>query len=59
MKIQFNELRQFIKQISEEKKAIEEKKTRDISKIKNKAIIFKDIKEGDRCIFVSHLSMYA
>ena len=48
------ELRQFIKQISEEKKSIEEKKAKEISKIKNKSIIFKDIKEGDRCIFVPH-----
>ena len=49
-----NELRQFIKQINEEKKNIEDKKNKEISKIKNKSIIFKDIKEGDRCIFVPH-----
>ena len=48
------ELRQFIKQISEEKKIIEDKKNKEISKLKSKSIIFKDIKEGDRCIFVPH-----
>ena len=48
------ELRQFIKQISDEKKIIEDKKNKEISKMKNKSIIFKDIKEGDRCIFVPH-----
>ena len=49
-----NDLRQFIKQINEEKKNIEDKKNKEISKIKNRNIIFKDIKEGDRCIFVPH-----
>ena len=49
-----NDLRQFIKQINEDKKNIEDKKNKEISKIKNKNIIFKDIKEGDRCIFVPH-----
>ena len=49
-----NELRQFIKQINEEKKTIEDKKNKEIIKIKNKSIIFKDIKQGDRCIFVPH-----
>ena len=48
------ELRQFIKQISDEKKIIEDKKNKEILKMKNKSIIFKDIKEGDRCIFVPH-----
>ena len=48
------ELRQFIKQIGEEKKNIEDKKNKEINKLKNKSIIFKDIKEGDRCIFVPH-----
>ena len=48
------ELRQFIKQITEEKKIMEEKKNKEITKIKNKSMIFKDIKSGDRCIFVPH-----
>ena len=48
------ELRQFIKQISDEKKIIDDKKNKEILKMKNKSIIFKDIKEGDRCIFVPH-----
>ena len=49
-----NDLRQFIKQINEDKKNIEDKKNKEISKIKNRNIIFKDIKEGNRCIFVPH-----
>ena len=48
------ELREFIKQLGEEKKIIEDKKNKEIYKLKNKSIIFKDIKEGDRCIFVPH-----
>ena len=48
------ELRQFIKKIGEEKINIEDKKNKEINKLKNKSIIFKDIKEGDRCIFVPH-----
>lgn len=48
------ELRQTIKQIIDEKKNIEEKKNKEVMKNKNKSLVFKDIKEGDRCIFVPH-----
>lgn len=48
------ELKQNIKQIIDEKKIIEEKKNKEIMKNKNKSLVFKDIKEGDRCIFVPH-----
>jgi hypothetical protein len=48
------ELKQNIKQIIDEKKSIEEKKNKEIIKNKNKSLVFKDIKEGDRCIFVPH-----
>ena len=48
------ELKQNIKQIIDEKKFIEEKKNKEIMKNKNKSLVFKDIKEGDRCIFVPH-----
>ena len=48
------ELKQCIKQMSEEKKNIDDKKYKELLKIKNKSITFKDIKEGDRCIFVPH-----
>ena len=52
--ISINELKQIIKQMSEEKKNIDDKKYKELIKLKNKSIIFKDIKEGDRCIFVPH-----
>ena len=48
------DLRQLIKQISEKNNLNENKQTKEIQKIKNKSIIFKDIKEGDRCIFVPY-----
>ena len=48
------ELRQFIKQISEEKNLNESKQIKEMQKIKNKSIIFKDIKEGDKCMFVPY-----
>lgn len=48
------ELKQNIKQIIDEKKIFEEKKNKEIMKNKNKSLVFKDIKEGDRCIFVPH-----
>ena len=48
------ELRQFIKQISEEKNSNESKQIKEMQKIKNKSIIFKDIKEGDKCMFVPY-----
>ena len=48
------ELRQFIKQISDDNNTNENKHIKEIQKIKNKSIIFKDIKEGDKCIFVPY-----
>ena len=48
------ELRQFIKQISDDNNNNEAKHIKELQKIKNKSIIFKDIKEGDKCIFVPY-----
>ena len=48
------ELREFIKQISDEKNINETKNAKELQKIKNKSIIYKDIKEGDKCIFVPY-----
>ena len=48
------ELRQFIKQISDDKNLNESKQIKEIQKLKNKSIIFKDIKEGDKCMFVPY-----
>ena len=48
------ELRKFIKQISDDKNNNETKHTKELQKIKNKSIIYKDIKEGDKCIFVPY-----
>jgi len=48
------ELRQFIKQISDDNNMNENKHIKEIQKMKNKSIIFKDIKEGDKCIFVPY-----
>ena len=45
------ELRQLIKQISDNNILNENKQ---IQKIKNRSIIFKEIKEGDRCMFVPY-----
>ena len=48
------ELHQLIKQISDDKALNESKHIKELQKIKNKSIIFKDIKEGDKCIFVPY-----
>ena len=48
------ELRQNIKQLIDEKKMNDDKKNKEIFRNKKNSIIFKDIKEGDRCIFVPH-----
>lgn len=48
------ELKQYIKQMNDEKKNIDDKKYKELLKIKKNSVIFKDIKEGDRCIFVPH-----
>ena len=48
------DLRQLVKQISEENNLNENKYNKEIIKIKNQSIIFKDIKVGDRCIFVPY-----
>ena len=48
------ELKQLIKQISDKNNSNESKQTKEIQKLRNKSIIFKDIKEGDRCIFVPY-----
>ena len=47
-------LKQLVSQINEEKQLIDIRRGKEIQKIKNRTIIFKDIKEGDRCIFVPH-----
>ena len=48
------ELRQLIKQISDNNNLNESKQIKEIQKLKNKSIIFKDIKEGDKCMFVPY-----
>jgi len=48
------ELRKLIKQLSEDNKINEAKHIKEIQKITNKSIIFKDIKQGDKCIFVPY-----
>ena len=48
------ELRKLIKQISDDNNINETKHSKELQKIKNKSIIYKDIKEGDKCIFVPY-----
>ena len=47
-------LRNNLKQLVEEKDSLSDIKNKEIQKIKNQSITFKNIKQGDRCIFVPH-----
>ena len=47
-------LRNNLKQLVEEKDSLSDIKNKELQKIKNQSITFKNIKQGDRCIFVPH-----